>query len=69
MWPHLEEGAPDVADGSDYYNAFATCEEALAFAAEAALTRPRRTPRTIPEALAPDAPEHRPDIRRGDAPG
>ncbi len=28
MWCHVAEGAEDVADGSDYYYAFATIEEA-----------------------------------------
>ena len=31
VWCHPEDGAPDEADGSDYYYAFATYEEALAF--------------------------------------
>ncbi len=32
VWCHPEHGAPDEADGSDYYYAFATYEEAEAFA-------------------------------------
>lgn len=32
VWLHPERGAPDAADGSDYYHAFATFAEALAFA-------------------------------------
>jgi hypothetical protein len=32
VWCHPERGAPDERDGSDYYYAFATCEEAQAFA-------------------------------------
>lgn len=32
VWCHPERGAPDVADGSDYYHAFATYSEAAAFA-------------------------------------
>lgn len=31
VWRHPERGAPDLADGSDYYDAFATYTEALAF--------------------------------------
>jgi hypothetical protein len=31
VWCHPEQGAPDVEDGSDYYYAFATYTEALAF--------------------------------------
>ena len=34
VWCHPEQGAPDQDDGSDYYYAFATFEEAEAFAAE-----------------------------------
>lgn len=106
VWCHPELGAPDEADGSDYYYAFTTYEEAkecslaIAGAEEplalvlqrehinepvpgqyehmtvervtewpvAFLSRPRRTPRTIPEFLAPDAPANRLDILRGTAP-
>lgn len=32
VWCHPEHGAPDVCDGSDYYYAFASHEEAAAFA-------------------------------------
>jgi len=32
VWSHPEAGAPDRADGSDYYQAFATYEDAAAFA-------------------------------------
>lgn len=32
VWCHPENGAPDVCDGSDYYYAFASHEEAAAFA-------------------------------------
>lgn len=32
VWCHPERGAPDEADGSDYYYAFETYEEAEAFA-------------------------------------
>jgi putative acetyltransferase len=32
VWCHPEHGAPDEADGSDYYYAFATYEEAEEFA-------------------------------------
>ena len=31
VWRHPERGAPDLADGSDYYDGFATYTEALAF--------------------------------------
>jgi putative acetyltransferase len=31
VWCHPERGAPDVADGSDYFRAFATYGEALEF--------------------------------------
>jgi putative acetyltransferase len=105
VWCHPERGAPDEADGSDYYYAFATIEEALECAGEipgseeplalvlqrehinelnpgeyehvfveritewpvSFLTRPRRTSRTIPDFLAPDAPANRIDILRGTA--
>jgi len=36
VWCHPERGAPDHADGSDYYYAFASYEEALEFAAQTA---------------------------------
>lgn len=103
VWCHPELGAPDVADGSDYYYAFATYEEAEKFAEAAPgaeeplalvlqrehinepspgqyehvaeervtewpvafLFRPRRTARTIPDFLAPDAPADRLEILRG----
>jgi hypothetical protein len=32
VWLHPERGAPDLAEGSDYYYPFATYQEALAFA-------------------------------------
>jgi hypothetical protein len=31
VWCHPERGAPDVADGNDYFHAFATYEDALEF--------------------------------------
>lgn len=103
VWCHPEDGAPDLAEGDDYFRPFGTCEEALAFSratkgAEeplalvlqeeyidepapgryvhvrarrvtewpvAFLSRPRRTARTIPDFLAPDAPANRLDILRG----
>jgi hypothetical protein len=34
VWCHPERGAPDEADGSDYYYAFASQEEALACSSE-----------------------------------
>jgi hypothetical protein len=102
VWCHPERGAPDHAEGSDYFRAFATYEEALAFShsllgAEpplalvlqeehineealgeyvhvrderitewpvAFLSRPRRTPQTIPDFLSSDAP-NRLDVLRG----
>jgi putative acetyltransferase len=36
VWCHPERGAPDEEDGNDYYFAFATYAEALAFAEETA---------------------------------
>lgn len=34
VWFHVRDGAPDEADGNDYYYAFASFEEAKAFADE-----------------------------------
>jgi len=34
VWCHPERGAPDVAEGSDYFRAFASYEEALEFSEE-----------------------------------
>jgi len=103
VWCHPEKGATDLEDGSDYYFAFASYDEALAFSqvtegAEAPLAlirqdeyidemtpgacrhvreeritewpvefllRPRRTPNTISDFLAPEAPLNRLDILRG----
>ena len=105
VWLHPERGAPDEADGSDYYYAFDSYEEAKEFAnattgAEeplalvlqreyidepedgvfihiceervtewpvAFLRRSRRTDKTIPNFLAPDAPDNRLEILRGTA--
>ncbi|MFG5780165.1 GCN5 family acetyltransferase [Comamonas sp. J-3] len=105
VWLHPERGAPDEADGSDYYYAFDSYDEASEFAnatdgAEdplalvlqkeyidepeagvyvhvceervtewpvAFLSRPRRTDKTIPDFLAPDAPSNRLEILRGTA--
>ena len=105
VWCHPERGAPDAAEGSDYHHAFASFEEAAAFAratpgTEAPLalvlqrefidepeegryvhvreervaewppiflSRPRRTERTIPDFMAPDAPPNRLAILRGQA--
>ncbi len=104
VWCHPERGAEDE-DGSDYYYAFATYAEALAFSEATAgaeeplalirqdeyidesvpgeyvhkkevritewpvefLTRPQRTPNTIPDFLSPDAPANRLEILRGTA--
>ena len=103
VWCHPERGAPDKADGSDYFYAFASYPEARRFSesypgAEEPLAlilqkeyieeprkgryvhvkkrriaewpveflnRPRRTKRTIPDFLSPDAPANRLDILRG----
>ncbi|MBX3692434.1 hypothetical protein [Dokdonella sp.] len=103
VWCHPEHGAPDAADGNDYYYPFETYEEALRFSQETPgaeeplalivqeeyidepepgkyvhvkerrvaewpvsfLSRPRRTPRTIPDFMAPDAPSNKLDILRG----
>ena len=105
VWCHPERGAEDKADGGDWYEAFGTYEEALAFANSTAgseeplalirqdeyidesqpgqyvhvkavritewpvefLSRPKRTPTTIPDFLAPDAPANRLEILRGTA--
>lgn len=34
VWCHPHDGAPDLEDGSDYFYAFGTYEEALAFSRE-----------------------------------
>ena len=103
VWCYPERGAPDVAEGSDYFYPFETYQEALAFSQDTEgaaeplalilqdeyisepepgcyvhmrerrvaewpvmfLSRPRRTPRTIPDFMAPDAPSNRLDIIRG----
>lgn len=103
VWCHPENGAPDEFEGGDYYYAFETFEEALAFSignsgceaplalvlqreyiderapgqyvhiAEERITewpveflgRPRRTERTIPDFMSPDAPQNRLAILRG----
>lgn len=103
VWLHPERGAPDLQEGNDYFEAFASYEEAAEFAANSEgaedplalvlqeeyidepepgvyvhktgprvcewptefLSRPRRTPDTIPAFLAPDAPANRLDILRG----
>ncbi|TCZ77274.1 GCN5 family acetyltransferase [Lysobacter sp. N42] len=109
VWCYPRSGAEDLAEGSDYYYAFESYEEAEEFAqstkgAQAPLalvlqeeyisepeeghdihmrerrvtewpvrflSRPRRTPDTIPAFLAPNAPPNRLDILRGlaQAPG
>jgi len=103
VWCHPEDGAPDEADGNDYFYVFATCEEALAFSRSnegteeplalvlqreyidepspgvyvhvreeritewpvAFLSRPRRTERTIPDFMDPNAPSNRLAVLRG----
>ncbi len=103
VWCHPERGAPDLEEGHDYYYAFASYDEALAYAKHLVgadeplalvlqeeyldepepgkyrhvkaqritewpvvfLKRPKRTPQTIPDFLAPDAPPNRLDILRG----
>lgn len=34
VWCHPEDGAPDLENGSDYFYAFSTAEEALEFSAQ-----------------------------------
>lgn len=103
VWCPPEQGAPDLAEGCDYYYAFETadgacafstqnpgCEEPLALVRQREyidepedgvylhmkeeritewpvefLRRPRRTERTIPDFLAPDAPANRLEVLRG----
>jgi putative acetyltransferase len=103
VWCHPDREASHDAGASDYYRAFASYHEALAFSKSVKgaeeplalvlqkeyidepelgryvhvkerrvtewpvnfLSRPRRTQRTIPEFLAPDAPANRLDILRG----
>ena len=103
VWCHPERGAADLADGNDYYHAFASYPEALEFSQQTLgaeeplalilqrefidepskgeyvhvrrervtewpvefLRRPRRTPSTIPDFMAPDAPPNRLEILRG----
>ncbi|MES2298966.1 MAG: GCN5 family acetyltransferase [Pseudomonadota bacterium] len=103
VWCTPRRGAPDIEDGSDYYYAFSTYQEAQDFSAQTGgandplalvlqdeyidepsdghyvhikerrvaewpvtfLSRPQRSPRTIPNFLAPDAPANRLDILRG----
>src|SRR4051812_40415609 len=103
VWCHPERGAPDSEDGSDYFYAFPTYQEAIKFSKQTTgaeeplalilqeeyidepedgkyvhvqqqritewpvifLKRPKRTSRTIPDFLAPNAPANRLDILRG----
>jgi putative acetyltransferase len=103
VWCHPEDRAPDTEEGNDYYYAFETYEEALAFSKKnngcetpialvlqeeyisepepgkyehvreqrltewqvELLQRPRRTNKTIPDFLSPNAPANRLDILRG----
>jgi putative acetyltransferase len=103
VWCHPERGAPDEFDGCDYYYAFETYDEALAFSRSNPgcedplalvlqreyidepehaqyvhvkeervtewpvefLSRPRRTERTIPDFMSPNAPPDRLAILRG----
>jgi hypothetical protein len=103
VWCHPERGAPDEAEGSDYYYPFASYAEALDFSRRTKgaeeplalvlqreyisepqpgvyvhvkeqritewpvefLSRPRRTPDTIPSFLSPSAPSNRLDVLRG----
>ena len=104
VWLHPERGAPNIHDDDDYFHAFASYDDAAAFAARTEgaeeplalvlqeeyldepepgryehvkerrltewpvefLRRPRRTARTIPDFLAPDAPPDRLAILRGE---
>lgn len=103
VWCHSHDGAPNIYDGDDYFYAFETYEEALAYSQsnkgcekplalvlqeeyidepepekyihvkEKRLTewpveflkRPKRTDKTIPSFLSPDAPSNKLDILRG----
>jgi hypothetical protein len=103
VWCSPANGAPDEAEGNDYYFVFPTAAEAMQFSSATAgaeealalvlqeeyidepepgvyvhmktqritewplefLSRPRRTKNTIPDFLAPDAPDNRLDIIRG----
>jgi hypothetical protein len=103
VWCHPERGAPDHAQGSDYYYAFASFAEALEFSQQTRgaeeplalilqrehisepqpgvyvhvkepritewpvefLSRPRRTPQTIPDFLSASGPDNRLAILRG----
>jgi hypothetical protein len=103
VWCYPGRGAPDLAEGSDYYYPFETYQEALSFSQDTEgageplalilqeeyvsepepghyvhirerriaewsvvfLSRPKRTTRTIPDFMAPDAPANRLDIIRG----
>ena len=103
VWCYPREGAHDAFEGSDYYYAFASYEEAQQFSAQIPgaqdplalvlqeefldeeepgkyvhvkerrvtewpvefLSRPRRTPSTVPDFLSPRAPANRLDILRG----
>ncbi len=105
VWCYPGKGAEDLEDGSDYFYAFETYDEAVSFSkvtngAEEPLAlvlqkeyidepeagrfihvkeqrvtewpvqflkRPKRTERTIPEFLSPDAPDNKLDILRGTA--
>lgn len=105
VWCHPHDGAPDLEEGSDYYYAFETYEEAIECSNEIEgaeeplalilqvehinepepgvyehkkenrvtewpvefLSRPRRTPSTIPDFMAPNAPDNKLDIIRGNA--
>jgi hypothetical protein len=107
VWCYPGEGAVDHHDGSDYFYAFATFDEASEFARATMgaqeplalilqqeyldepedgeyihvksprvtewpvefLSRPKRSERTIPEFLSPNAPPNRLDIIRGKASG
>lgn len=103
VWCYPTCGGEDLCEGSDYYYAFGSYEEAAEFSSATQgaqeplalvlqeeyidepedgqyshvqerrvtewpvqlLSRPRRTPSTIPAFLAPDAPANRLDIIRG----
>ena len=103
VWCHLENGATDHDESSDYFYSFENYQDALEFSEETEgakeplalvlreeyidepeagyfihvkerritewpvvfLSRPKRTPRTIPDFVAPDAPVNRLDILRG----
>ena len=81
VWLHPERGAPDLDEGNDYFEAFASYAQAAEFAARsegaeepialvlqagAVPASPCRTAQTIPRFLALDAPANRLAVLRGE---